>query len=206
LTGIKPLMSRYHPAAAEQSTSLESPIHVGLSCRPTIPLLALCSAEVEGETIMATKTTHGSAALQPIRELLDHDRPGDALNLVTRSGNDSPEMKNARGVCLLRLGRLDEAISVLEEVAFRGLAGMSFDAPALFQVNFAIAMLRANRNKGGALQISDRLDGSEHPEAARLKDAVRRWKKSMGLLGIFGCRLGLYPAKPVPLDQRAGAV
>jgi hypothetical protein len=155
---------------------------------------------------MATKTANGSGTFERIRELLDHDHPGDALNLIARSGNDSPEMKNARGVCLLRLGRLDEAISVLEEVAFRGLAGMSFDAPALFQVNFAIAMLRANRNKGGALQICDRLDGSEHAEAAKLKVAVGEWKRSIGLLGRLGCRLGLYPAKPVPVDDRAGAV
>lgn len=156
---------------------------------------------------MATKTANMSAALQHIRELLDQDRPDEALNIVTRSGDDSPEMNNARGVCLLRLGRLDEAVKVLQDITCQGVAaGMSHHAPSLFQVNFAIAMLRANREKGGALLISDWLNGNEHPEAARLKAAVRQWKKSIGPLGRLRCRLGAYPATPVPLDERAGAV
>ena len=43
-------------------------------------------------------------------------------------------------------------------------------------------MLRANRAKDAALIIAARLNGSEHPEAAKLKAAVRQWKKSIGLL------------------------
>jgi len=155
---------------------------------------------------MATKTANGSAGLQHIRELLDHDRPNEALNFITHSGDESPEMKNARGVCLLRLGRFDEAISVLQDVTYQGLPGIPHDTPALFQANFAVAMLRANRAKDAALIIAARLNGNEHPEAAKLKAAVRQWKKSVGLLGRLRCRLGLYPAQPVPLDERAGAV
>ena len=155
---------------------------------------------------MATKTANVSPALQRIRELLDQDRPDEALNLAARSGDESPEMKNAHAVCLLRLGRFDEAIKVLQDLACQGMAaGMSHHAPPLFQVNFAIAMLRANREKGGAMLIADWLTGNEHPEAAKLKAAVRQWKKSLGLLGRLRCRLGAYPAKPVPLDERAGA-
>ncbi len=154
----------------------------------------------------ATRTVEAPTPLQHIRELLDHDRAGDALNFILRSRDDSPEMENARGVCLLRLGRFDEAIEVLQDVTYQGLPGIPPHTPVLFQVNFAVAMLRANRDKGGALMISDRLQGSEHPEAARLKAAVRRWRESLGPLGRLRCRLGLYPAKPVPLDERAGAV
>jgi hypothetical protein len=155
---------------------------------------------------MTTKTANTSAALQHIRELLAHDQPGEALNFITHSGNDSAEMENARGVCLLRLGRLDEAIAVLRDIVCEGLVGVPHHAPALFRANFAVALLRANRDKGGALEISDWLDGNEHPEAAKLKAAVRQWKKSLGFLGRLRCRLGLYPAKPVPLDERPGAV
>jgi hypothetical protein len=155
---------------------------------------------------MTTKTANMTAALQHIRELLEHNRPDEALNFITHSDNGAPEMENARGVCLLRVGRLDEAIEVLRDVTYQGLLDIPDDAPALFQVNLAVAMLRANRVKGGALMIADRLNGNEHPEAARLKAAVRQWKESLGPLGRLCCRLGLYPAKPVPLDERAGAV
>jgi hypothetical protein len=155
---------------------------------------------------MATKTANVSAALQHVRELLDHDRASEALNFITHFASDSLEMKNARGVCLLRLGRLDEAISVLQDVACQGLPVVPRHAPALFQANLAIAMLRANRDKSGAVVISDRFKGNEHPEAAKLKAAVRQWRKSIGPLGRLLCRLSLYPAKPVPLDEHAGAV
>jgi hypothetical protein len=155
---------------------------------------------------MATKTVNESAALQHIRELLDHDRPGEALKFITHSDNGSPEMENARGVCLLRLGKFDEAIAVLQKVTHQGLPTMPDHVPALFQANFAVAMLRANRDKGGALAISGRLQANEHPEVAKLKAAVRQWEESLGPLGRLRCRLGLYPAKPVPLDERAGAV
>jgi hypothetical protein len=155
---------------------------------------------------MATKTANMSATLQHVRELLEQDRPDEALDFVIRSDNNAPEMKNARGVCLLRLGRIDEAIAVLEDITYQGLPGMPHDVPALFQANFAVAMLRANRSKDAALTIAGRLSGSEHPEAARLKAAVRQWKESLGPLGRLRCRLGLYPAQPVPLDEHAGAV
>jgi sugar phosphate isomerase/epimerase len=155
---------------------------------------------------MATKTANTKASLQHIRELLDQGRPDQALDFVTRLGNGTPEMANARGVCLLRLGRLDEAIEVLEDITYQGLPGIPHDVPPLFRVNFAAAMLRANRNKEAVLTILDRLNGNEHPEAAKLKAAVRQWKKSIGPLGRFRCRLGLCPAQPVPLDEHAGAV
>jgi hypothetical protein len=155
---------------------------------------------------MATKTLNTPAALEHVRELLDQGRPGEALNYITRSGNESPEMENARGVCLLRLGRFDEAIAVLRDITYGDLPGIPGDTPALFQANFAVAVLGANHAKDAALAIADRLQGSEHPEAARLKAAVRQWKKSLGPLGRFRCRVGLYPAKPVPLDKHAGAV
>ncbi len=155
---------------------------------------------------LAPKTANGSADLQRVRELLENDRPDEALNFIIHSGNDSSQMENARGVCLLRLGRLDEAISVLQDVTYQGLPVIPYDAPALFRTNFAVAMLRANRDKGAALEISDRLKGNEHPEAAKLKAAVHQWKKSLGPLGRLRCRVGLCPAKPVPLDEHAGAV
>jgi hypothetical protein len=154
---------------------------------------------------MATKAANVSAALQHIRELLDHGHHSEALNFITHFDVNSPEIENARGVCLLRLGKLDEAISVFQNVTFQGLTCVPDDTPVLFQVNFAIAMLLANC-KSGAMAIVDRLNGNEHPEAARLKAAVRQWKKSIGPVGRLCCRLGFYPKRPVPLETPPGGV
>jgi hypothetical protein len=154
---------------------------------------------------MAAKTANVSAALQHIRELLDLNQLDQALGFIDHFSISSPELKNARGVCLLRQGRLDEAIAQLRDITFQGFSSMPDDAPALFQANFAVAMLLAN-SKAGAMAIVDRLTGDEHPEAARLKAAVAKWKENIGVLGRFCCRLGFYPESPIPWDEPPGAV
>jgi hypothetical protein len=154
---------------------------------------------------MATKTANVSAALNHVCELLDHDHANEALDFIDHFDVASPEIENARGVCLFRLGKHDEAISVLQNVAFRGNVQAPEDTPTLFLVNFATAMLLAN-HKGGAMAIVDRLRGDEHPEAARLSAAILKWRQSIGLLGRLRCYLGFYPAKPVLWDKPPGAV
>lgn len=154
---------------------------------------------------MTTIKTKSVAPIDRIRELLNQGRPQDALKFIEHLDQKTPVMENARAVCLLRLGHIEQAVNVLREVVFQGNICMPSDAPVLYQLNFATAMLMCNY-KSAAMSILDTLDPKGHPEAARVKEAIDRWVQSQGLLGRFRCRLGLYPARPVKIDFLPGEV
>jgi len=151
-----------------------------------------------------TKTT-SSGALDRVRDLLDQNRPEEALSLIDRHGQETPEARNARAVCLLRLGRVSDAISLLSEITFRGYLNMPDDAPLLFQLNFATAMLMANL-KDAAMAVMDRLEEETDPQAVQLREAIERWKRGLGLIGRLCCRLGYCPRRPIQLDFAPGRV
>ncbi|MFH1615498.1 MAG: hypothetical protein ABIG61_10510 [Planctomycetota bacterium] len=145
------------------------------------------------------------AAIDHIRELLNQDRPQDALKFIERLGQKTPVMENARGVCLMRLGKIDQAVSVLRNLAFQGYICMPSDTPVLYQLNFAIAMLLSNY-KDGIIPLVDKLDTENYPQAAKLKDAIRQWVKSLNFIEKCCCKIGIYPAKPVKIDFPPGEI
>jgi len=151
-----------------------------------------------------TKTTP-LFAIARIRKLLDDNRPQEALDLINRQREETPEARNACAVCLLRLGRIDEAVSLLRNIVFRDSICMPDDTPLRFRLNFATAMLMANF-KDAAFTVMDRLDGEEDSQAVQLREAIARWKKDLGPIGRLRCRLGFYPQRPVLLDFPPGRV
>lgn len=134
-----------------------------------------------------------------IRQLLEENRPQDALNLINRIDQDSASMKNARGVCLLRLGRIEEAISVFREITFRGHICIPSDTPIVYQTNFAVAMLMGN-HKQAVADIISRLDEKQHPAVGRIRSAIRKWEKSLRLFKRLLYKAGLYPGDAISLD------
>jgi len=139
------------------------------------------------------------SVLDRVRELLEQDRPQDALDLIEHVGQNSPAMKNAHGVCLLRLGRIEDALSVLREIAFQGHICIPSDTPAVYQANFATAMLMVN-HKDGAIDLIKELDAKHCPEVAELKAAIDRWEKNMPLVRRLLFNIGIYPSAPMPID------
>jgi len=154
---------------------------------------------------MLNVKTKSPIAIEHIRELLNQGCPQDALKFIEHFGQKTPVMENARGVCLMQLGKVEEAISVLRDVAFQGYICMPSDTPVLYQINFATAMLLSNR-KEGAFPILNKLDEWEHPQITKLKDAIRRWVKSLNFIEKCCYYIGLYPNKPVTIDFPPGEV
>jgi len=87
----------------------------------------------------------------------------------------------------------------------RGYVNVPDDAPLLFQLSFATAMLMANR-KDAAMAVMDRLEGQTDPQAVQLREAIKRWQRSLGLMGRLCCRLGYCPRQPIQLDFAPGRV
>lgn len=148
-----------------------------------------------------TKTT--ISIYDRIQQLLDQNHPQDALNLINHVNSDSPSMKNAQGVCLLRLGRIEDAISVLREITFQGHVCIPSKTPVVYQTNFATAMLMAN-HKEGVIDVIERLDEKQHAAVARIEATMKKWAKSLNPLQRLLYKAGIYPRKAVPIDFPPG--
>jgi hypothetical protein len=153
-----------------------------------------------------SKTMQNNNFMERIRVLLDDNRPADALEAVNNSGQKSALMENARGVCLMRLGKTEQAVKVLQEVVFpQGNICVPPGIPVIYQTNFATAMLMIN-NVESAISILNQLDDRQHPAVAKLSVAIKRWEKNIGLVGRLLCLLGIYPNKSVVLDFPPGEI
>jgi hypothetical protein len=128
--------------------------------------------------------------------LLRDGHPREALALLPAAG--APWVRNARGVCLLRLGRPGEAIETLRDLVFDpGGFTVRPDADPVFQANYATALL-LDGNAQGFWGILGGVGDRGHPAVARLDEAVRRWRAGMtfwqrvaSALGVGGPRLTL---------------
>lgn len=139
-----------------------------------------------------------------VQDLLDSGRTTEALLMLTRRNDRSPDSINARGVCLMRLGRAEEAALLLRPLVFlKDSFCADPDARPEYITNFATALLLTG-NISGAREAMRLLGETETPARTRLRDAIARWRKSLGILSRLGLLLGVVPNTPVTLNFPAG--
>jgi hypothetical protein len=144
-------------------------------------------------------------ARDPVRLLLDQGRPQEAMNLLKHLGQNTASSKNIQSVCLLRLGKIHEAITILSEITFQGNICIPRETPIVFQTNFATAMLMAN-NKEAAISVVERLDDKQHPAVVRIRNAIKTWEKGLNIFQRLLSKAGIYPKKAIPLDFVPGDI
>jgi len=154
---------------------------------------------------MKNTTQKKSSAIEDIRELLDNNLPLAALKFIDHLGQKTSELENAKGVCLMRAGKINEAVAVLRENVFMGHICIPSDAPILYKINFATVMILANK-KDAAFSILDRLNKNEHPYISRLKESIHQWVKSLSFLERLRYHIGSYSNKPIILDFPPGEI
>ncbi len=154
---------------------------------------------------MPNVKTKPTAFIDHIRELLNQGRTQEALRYVEHLGQNSSVMENAKAVCLMRLGKVEQAVSLLRDVVFQGYICIQPEIPMLYQINFAAAMVLANK-KDFAISLLAKPEVRSHPQAAKLYEAIRQWRKGLNLLEKFCYHIGLYSKKPVRMDFPAGEV
>jgi hypothetical protein len=126
--------------------------------------------------------------LARVGQLLREGKPEAALALT--AGDNAPWVRNARGVCLLRLGRAGQAVEALRDLVFAPAGfGVREDAHPVFQANYAAALL-LDGNRDGFWAIFSRIRDRGHPAVARLDDAVHRWKAGLTAWQRLGSLLG----------------
>lgn len=141
--------------------------------------------------------------IEYIRELLNSGKPDQALQYIERNGQNNQPMLNARGVCLMRLGRVEAAVEALRDLTFHGLVCIPSDTPPLYQANYATALLMKGYTQE-ALEIMTSLAPNQHPYIAALHQTIAEWKKNLNIFLRFCCMVKLYPSKRITLKYPPG--
>ena len=116
-----------------------------------------------------------------------------ALCLADAYPEYDPQIVNAKGVCLMRLGRACEALSLFRSlVTTQGGTAVQSDRPDYLKMNYATALLLAGHLEA-CLDVLEGLDAGS-PVVRRLRDAVQRWETSLS----FSQRLDWWINRVVP--------
>jgi Flp pilus assembly protein TadD len=140
-----------------------------------------------------------------IHTLLDNNQVQEAMQLITRTKSQTDPMLNAQGVCLMRMGQTKDAVKALRSLAFNGLPAIPSERPAVIQANYATALLLFGDNTQ-AIDIIRRLDETQQPYVAKLKQTIKNVRKDLGLWGRFLWAMTLYPKAQIQLDYAPGAL
>ncbi|MCG6155907.1 CDC27 family protein [Rubinisphaera margarita] len=135
--------------------------------------------------------------------LLRDNQPARALELITRSKLTSPSARNAMAVCQLRLGNPHTAIRIYRSLLVTGDIYFLEDAPALFKVNFALALLM-NENVPGYQKTMAGLKDDDHPYVKTVRSAVESWRSRLNLWQRVQWFFGLPPQRVIDLGIPPG--
>lgn len=155
---------------------------------------------------MSSNNLSNEEKLRHVQKLLDAGEPQKALHYLEIYGSQGPELKNALGVCLLRLGLFEKAMHVLRDLVFQRYICIPRETPPLFQANYATSLLLLKDSNQAAIDIIKHLPESAHPYITELHQAVRRWQKNLPLTKRIRCRLKVYPHNPIALTVAPGSV
>ncbi len=142
--------------------------------------------------------------LRKAQGLLADGKAKEAFDLLNAQESGDPRLKNARGVCLLRLGLAEPAIRV-----FRGLcltaSGIVVrnDVPLIYKTNFAAALLLDNR-VSGCLEVLNEVHNESHPSVQQLRGLIANWQSQLTLWQRVMWKLGNEPKRPVSIDVQLG--
>ncbi len=123
----------------------------------------------------------------------------NALNLLRGAGG-APECRNVLSVCLMRLGRYEQAIAVLRDLVLApGCTWMRPDVPISYKLNFATALLLGGR-PSGAVEILGGIHDEKHAGVVRLRAAISNWSNTLTFWQRLNWRFGqIAPANCVVL-------
>lgn len=128
----------------------------------------------------------------------NYDHAIDLLNSLAQI----PEIRNLKGVCLLRMGAAERAVQLYRSyLIVSGTTNLRTDVDQSHIINYATALLLSGR-PSGCLEILSDLGETSHPAAARLRAAIDAWSRTLGFWQRFNWWIGKMEPKPcvVPLS------
>lgn len=144
--------------------------------------------------------------LDEIEKHLEDANPQRALDVVTRAWSNSPWLTNAAAVCQLRMGNYPVAMTSFRSLVV-GTGGILIraDVPAVFKINFALALFLVD-NLEGASDLLAELRKETHPAALQLRSGYQQWKQRLSAWDKLKWTVaGLSPG-PVKFDFPLGVL
>jgi hypothetical protein len=141
--------------------------------------------------------------LATVDKYLREGDPKQALALLSRTKLASPYIQNAVGVCQLRLGQTQAAVSKFRGMAVTDTLLVRHDTPTVCKTNHATALL-VSKNLSGCLRMLSDLKNENHPTSQKLHAAIQRWKSNLSLWQKIQWYTGSELDHPVELDFPPG--
>lgn len=146
-------------------------------------------------------------AIREVADLLKIGRADKAIHLLrpSKRHHDS-RLTNARGVCQMRLGLIEQSVStyrtlVLEPVGL--YLGVRNNLPDAFKTNLATALLLKGDVVGGE-EVLDEIDNQDYHAVGKLRDVIAAWRHELSLWEKIEDQLGVAPYHPVSLPFKPG--
>ena len=115
---------------------------------------------------------------EAVSKIADNDYAG-AIVCLKRLPHLDPSAQNTLGVCLLRAGRITEAIEVYRRLTLvTGTVIFRSETPDVWKRNFATGVLLSG-SPSGALSILEETRDHETLIETRLRVAILDWQKSL---------------------------
>jgi WD40 repeat protein len=177
----------FQPSAPEHELTIKPPTPA-----PNALTLAATNIQLHDEISL----------LRQVEQKLADGKVSEAFELFKKHSHLSVYDANARGVCLLRLGRVEEAIQQFRKLTLSGIRLIP-DVPLEFKTNLATALL-LSCNVQGCHSLLDEIQYEQHPSVQRLRMAIQQWKASLGLRDRLRWFWGCTISRSITLDFPVG--
>jgi hypothetical protein len=137
----------------------------------------------------AKPVDQGAGVLYRAIETAEAGRCEKALGLLRKAAGRDDRIVNAIGVCLLRLGRYDEAIELFRRLVLAPGCTWMRPVPIAYKTNYATALL-LGRHPAGCVDILGELACEENPTVQALRSAIKRWESQLSFWQRLNWRFG----------------
>src|SRR5262245_53343365 len=131
------------------------------------------TSTLTSEPTHKTKSPEIEAILAKVAKLLAEGNPIQSLsllNFLSKDKSNSHWIKNAAGVCQLRLGNFQAALTMFRGMAVSDSLQTRNDVPSVVKTNYAAALLLTN-NLAGCQMVLSEMKTHTHPAVERLRAA-----------------------------------
>ncbi|MHB8860763.1 MAG: tetratricopeptide repeat protein [Pirellulaceae bacterium] len=118
---------------------------------------------------------------------------------ILRSAGRAPRMRNALGVCLMRMDRREEAVRIFRDLVLAaGCTWLKPEAPLLYKINYATSLLLAG-HPAGCVEVLADLNAESHASVQQLRAQLKDWERSLSFWQRLNWRFGNIAPKNAPV-------